>query len=152
MANKFVCTETTSLVWLIFSIDIYSRRPISSPFVQALFVCGVLICGPGLNGAVFGLGAGGSHPSNIPILDKVNILGASVTIVTGVFGGSINNQIGPRYTLMLAASGYPIYLGALWSLDKGSVSAFTYVAGTWHGICAALLYSATGKGVLLGMH
>jgi len=107
-----------------------------------------LICGPGLNGTVLGLGAGGSHPSNIPIVDKVNIVGASVTIVAGFFGGSINNQIGPRYTLILAASGYPVYVGALWSLDKGAGVAFPYIAGIWHGISAALLYSTTGQIVL----
>jgi hypothetical protein len=116
--------------------------------MQALVVCAVVICGPGLNGAVLGLGAGGSHPSNIPIIDKVNIVGASVTVVAGFFGGSINNQIGPRYTLILAASGYPVYLGALWWLDKGSGIPFAYVAGVWHGISAALLYSTTGESVL----
>jgi hypothetical protein len=113
--------------------------------MQALVVCAVLICGPGLNGTVLGLGAGGSHPSNIPIVDKVNIVGASVTIVAGFFGGSINNQIGPRYTLILAASGYPVYVGALWLLDRGSGVAFAYIAGIWHGISAALLYSTTGQ-------
>lgn len=104
-----------------------------------------MICGPGLNGTVLGLGAGGSHPSNIPIVDKVNIVGASVTIVAGFFGGSINNQIGPRYTLILAASGYPVYVGALWSLDKSAGVPFAYIAGIWHGISAALLYSTTGQ-------
>jgi hypothetical protein len=108
-------------------------------------VCAVLICGPGLNSTVLGLGAGGSRPSNIPIVDKVNIVGASVTIVAGFFGGSVNNQIGPRYTLILAASGYPVYVGALWWLDKGAGVPFAYIAGIWHGICAALLYSSTGK-------
>jgi hypothetical protein len=129
MANELVCAGTISLILLVSLMDFRSRRPISSPFIQALVVCAVVICGPGLNGAVLGLGAGGSHPSNIPVVDKVNIVGASVTIVAGFFGGSINNQIGPRYPLILAASGYPVYLGALWWLDKGSGTAFAYVAG-----------------------
>jgi hypothetical protein len=152
MANELVCTETISFIWPVFSTNFHSRISISSPFMQALVVCAVVICGPGLNGAVLDLGAGGSHPSNIPIVDKVNIVGSSVTIIAGLFGGSINNQIGPRYTLMLAASGYPVYLGALWWLDKGSGAAFAYFAGVWHGRSAALLYSTTGEDVPLGVH
>ena len=97
---------------------------------------------------MLGLGAGGSHPANIPVVDKVNIVGASVTIVVGFFGGSINNQIGPRYTLILAASGYPVYIGSLWWLDRGSGPLFAYFAGVWHGISAALLYSAAGERIL----
>jgi hypothetical protein len=52
-----------------------------------LVVCAVLIRGPGLNGTVLGLGAGGSCPLNIPIVDKGNIVGANVTIVGWVFWG-----------------------------------------------------------------
>jgi len=82
--------------------------------MQTLIVCIVVFCVPGMNGTVLGLGAGGSRPSNIPIVDRINIVGASVTIVAGLFGGSVNNKIGPRYTLMLGASGYPIWVGSLW--------------------------------------
>ena len=74
-----------------------------------------------MNTTVLGLGAGGSHPANIQIVDRVNIVAASVTIPAGFFGGSVNNQIGPRYTLMLAASGYPVYVGALWYVLPGHI-------------------------------
>jgi hypothetical protein len=67
-----------------------------------------------MNTTVLGLGAGGSHPSEIPIIDKVNVVSGTLITLSGFFGGCVNNQLGPRYTLMIGASGYPIYVGSLW--------------------------------------
>ena len=67
-----------------------------------------------MNSTVLGLGAGGSHPSEIPTVDKVNIVTSVSLVICGLLGGSVNNKIGPRYTLMVGASGYPVYVGALW--------------------------------------
>ena len=67
-----------------------------------------------MNTTVVGLGAGGSRPSEIPTVDKINIVNTTLLSFTSFFGGSIINQIGPKYTLMIGASGYPFYVGALW--------------------------------------
>ena len=91
-------------------IDCKSHRP----FVQNFLLGIIIFCGPGLNSTITGLGAGGSRPSEISIVDKLSIITTTMISVTSFFGGSINNQLGPKYTLMLGASGYPIYVGALW--------------------------------------
>jgi hypothetical protein len=61
-----------------------------------------------------GLGTGGSRPENIPVVDKINIVAGTLIVLAGIVGGSVNNQIGPKCTLMVGASGYPIYVGSLW--------------------------------------
>lgn len=43
-------------------------------------------------------------------------MGASCTIIAGILGGSVNNKIGPRYTLVIASASYPIWAGSLWSV------------------------------------
>jgi hypothetical protein len=47
-------------------------------------------------------------------------MGSSCTIVAGLFGGSINNKIGPRYTLVIAAASYPMWAGSLWYVINGA--------------------------------
>jgi hypothetical protein len=74
----------------------------------------VVFCVPGMNTVLVGLGAGGSHPSEIPTVDKINIVTGTFIAFSGVFGGCINNRLGPKYTLMLGASGYPVFVGSLW--------------------------------------
>ena len=130
-----------------------------SPSAQTLVVGVVLLCCVGLNSAVLGLGAGGSRPENIPTVDRVNYIGAFVLVGSSCFGGLITNKLGPRNTVAIAATGYPVYVGSLWfvpryehsislngwrALDKGTGSIFPYLAAAYHGVCAALLYSAGG--------
>ena len=116
----------------------------NSPFMQACILAVVLFCCQGMNATVVGLGAGASRPSNIPVVDKVQIVGTCTTVLSGFFAGSINNKIGPRCTLALGASGYPLYIGALWWLDRGSGVWFAYLAAVYHGAGAALSFSAAG--------
>jgi hypothetical protein len=42
----------------------------SSPYVQLVVTFVVVFLVPGTNGTLLGLGAGGSRPSNIPIIDR----------------------------------------------------------------------------------
>lgn len=67
-----------------------------------------------MNTAITVMGAGGSHPSNIQIIDKISIVVDIMLVISGIFGGTVNNILGPRFTLMLGASGYPVYVGSLW--------------------------------------
>lgn len=61
-----------------------------------------------------GLGAGGLRASETPTADKANIISYCMFGATGLFSGSLINEIGPRYTLMIGAVGYSIYAGSLW--------------------------------------
>lgn len=61
-----------------------------------------------------GLGAGGLRQEETPIADKANIISYCMFGISGIFSGSLINQIGPRYTLMIGAVGYSIYAGSLW--------------------------------------
>ena len=131
----------------------YSAEPLTrwrrnSPFMQACILAVVLFCCQGMNATVVGLGAGASRSSNIPVVDKVQIVGTCTTVLSGFFAGSVNNKIGPRYTLALGASGYPIYIGALWWLDQGSGVWFAYLGAVYHGAGAALSFSASGYVVM----
>jgi hypothetical protein len=67
-----------------------------------------------MNVTVIGLGAGGSHPSELSTVDKINVLSGTFIAVSAFFGSCFNNQPGPKYTLMLGASGFPFYVGSLW--------------------------------------
>ena len=67
-----------------------------------------------MNTTIIGLGAGGSRPSEIPTVDKLNVIGLTLLAIVAFFGGGFNNRVGPKYTLMIGASGYPVYVGSLW--------------------------------------
>jgi hypothetical protein len=67
-----------------------------------------------MNTTIIGLGSGGSSPSEISTVDRINVVSGVFLILSGIFGGCVNNQLGPKYTLMLGASGYPMYVGSLW--------------------------------------
>ena len=67
-----------------------------------------------MNIVIFSLGAGGSHPSNIEVVDRINIVGGVCIVIASIFGGSINNQLGPKYTIIFGISGYPLYVGSMW--------------------------------------
>ncbi|KAE9381157.1 hypothetical protein N431DRAFT_322617, partial [Stipitochalara longipes BDJ] len=107
---------------------------------QTLLLCVVVFCIIGMNTAITTMGAGGSHPYNIPIIDRVNVVVGVMFIIAGSFG-NVNNKLGPKWTLMLGASGYPVYVGALWWLDQGKAPAFIYCAGVYHGLCGGLFYT-----------
>jgi hypothetical protein len=82
--------------------------------MQVLILCMVVFLVPGMNSLLVGLGAGGSHPHNIAVVDKINVVSTVLMIVGGIFGGSFNNQFGPKCTMLIGTSGYPIYIGSLW--------------------------------------
>jgi MFS family permease len=70
----------------------------------------------------------------------------SDSLITGFafIGGSVVNKMGPRLTLMIGASGFPVYIGALWFLDRGEGVSFAYFGAAYHGISGALFYPAAG--------
>lgn len=74
----------------------------------------VLFCNPGTYLAITGLGAGGKQPQLIGIVNQANVILYCLFGASGILGGSIINKIGPRWALMIGATGYPIYAGSLW--------------------------------------
>lgn len=129
--------------------------------IQALILSIVLFLVPGMNSLIVGLGAGGSHPSNIEVVDRINVVGTVFMILGGIVGGSVNNQLGPRNTLMIGVSGYSVYTGSLWQvvplgiptsvlifliryLDQGRSPYFAYFASIYKGSGAGLLYTTVG--------
>ncbi|KAE9369253.1 MFS general substrate transporter [Stipitochalara longipes BDJ] len=120
------------------------RWRMNLPVIQALILCIVIFLVPGMNSLVVGLGAGGSHPSNIEVVDRINLVSTAFMILSGILGGNVNNQLGPRYTLMFGVSGYPLYMGSLWWLDQGRSPTFAYFAAVYKGLCGGLLYTIIG--------
>ncbi|KAL6797861.1 hypothetical protein GGI42DRAFT_88382 [Trichoderma sp. SZMC 28013] len=116
----------------------------NSPFVQTIIVGFVLFCNPGTYLAITGLGAGGKQPQLIGIVNKANVVLYCLFGASGILGGSIINKIGPRWALMIGATGYPMYAGSLWWIDKGEGSWFVIFGGAWLGLSAGLLWSTQG--------
>ncbi|KAH6607063.1 hypothetical protein Trco_003376 [Trichoderma cornu-damae] len=117
----------------------------NSPFVQTIIVGFVLFCNPGTYLAITGLGAGGKQPQLIGIVNKANVILYCLFGGSGILGGSIINKIGPRWALMVGATGYPIYAGSLWWIDRGQGSWFVLFGGAWLGLSAGLLWSTQGS-------
>ena len=87
---------------------------LNSPATQTAVLGTVLLLTVGLNNAVLGLGAGGNRPDRIPTVDRVNYVLAFTIVGASCVGGIATNKLGPRYTVVLAAVGYPLYIGCLW--------------------------------------
>lgn len=110
-----------------------------------MIVGATLFCCPGTYLAMTGLGAGGARPEYIRYTDPGNVVLYCMFGLSGIFGGSVINQLGPRITLMIGATGYSIYAGSLWYLDEGKGGWFNIFAGFICGITSGLLWSTQGK-------
>jgi MFS family permease len=67
--------------------------------------------------------------------------------VFAFFGGTVANKIGLKPTLIIGASGYSLYIGALYSTVISQTQArenFVIAAGAILGVCAGLLWTAQG--------
>ena len=64
----------------------------------------------------------------------------------GFFGGTIANKIGLEPTLFIGASGYSLYIGALYStvVAKTQSRENLVIAAAILGVCAGLLWTAQG--------
>ncbi|RDW74206.1 hypothetical protein BP5796_07648 [Coleophoma crateriformis] len=116
----------------------------NSPYVQTIIVGLVLFCCPGTYLAMTGLGAGGLRADETATADKANIIAYCMFGASGLFSGSLINQIGPKYTLMIGAVGYSIYAGSLWYIDAGDGTWFTLFGGFCLGSTSGLLWGTQG--------
>ncbi|OKP11996.1 hypothetical protein PENSUB_2459 [Penicillium subrubescens] len=91
-----------------------------------------------------GLGAGGGKPSSAHVATITYTSIYAVFAVTGFFGGSIMNTIGPRWTMTIGAIGYPFYISSLWYYDATGHDWFPLTAGILGGFGAGLLWTVSG--------
>ncbi|PNY26827.1 Uncharacterized protein TCAP_03236 [Tolypocladium capitatum] len=121
----------------------YGRLRYNSPWAQVAIVGFVALCSVGMFTAIGGLGAGGTQ--DVQLSDIANSVLYGCFFVAGFFSGSINNILGPRLTMSIGASGYSIYLGALWNFQLHGTRWFFIFAGGVLGVSAALFWAAQGS-------
>ncbi|KAG2043284.1 MFS general substrate transporter [Suillus americanus] len=120
------------------------RRYYYHPVTQISILGFVCFMGPGIFTALTGLGGGGQVNSRVQANSSA-ILYATFAFF-GLFSGSINNILGPRWTLMLGTLGYSLYIASFLVINiHPDAGAFVITAGAILGICAALLWTAQGS-------
>ncbi|KAH8550314.1 major facilitator superfamily domain-containing protein [Umbelopsis sp. PMI_123] len=117
----------------------------NSPLIQILLLGFVCFCCPGMYNALSGLGAGGRIGSDVYLTDSSNAALYACFAIVGFFAGSVNNTLGPRYTLLIGSVGYVLYTASLWVYDTKANAAFVIAAGAILGCCAGLLWTAQGS-------
>ncbi|KAF9261909.1 MFS general substrate transporter [Marasmius fiardii PR-910] len=116
----------------------------SHPLTQTCLVGFVCFMCPGLFNALTGLGAGGQVDSTTSA--NANAALYSTFAVFGFFGGSINNKLGSKVTLLLGSMGYCLYIGSFLAMNiHPNAGGFVVAAGAILGVCAGLLWSAQGS-------
>ncbi|KAK7041796.1 hypothetical protein VNI00_009085 [Paramarasmius palmivorus] len=116
----------------------------SHPITQVCMVGFVCFMCPGLFNALNGLGAGGQVDSETSA--NANAALYSTFAIFGFFGGSINNRLGSKLTLLLGSLGYCLYIGSYLAMNiHPNAGGFVIAAGAILGICAGLLWSAQGS-------
>lgn len=120
------------------------RRYYYHPVTQVLMLGFVCFMGPGIFIALTGLGGGGQVNSSVQA-NASAILYATFAFF-GLFSGSINNVLGPRWTLILGTLGYSLYIASFLVINiHPDAGAFVVAAGAILGVCAALLWTAQGS-------
>lgn len=104
----------------------------------------ILFCLPGIYLAVVGLGAGGGGPSSQHVVSTASAITFGIFALSGWLGGTVLNLVKPKLMIMLAATGYPLYVGSLWYFDRIGGAWFPYFAGAFLGVTAGMLWTAAG--------
>ena len=63
----------------------------------------------------------------------------AVFAVAALFAGAVLNTIGPRWTMLVGTTGYPVYIGSLWYFDVQGHLWFPIFGGAYLGLAAACL-------------
>ncbi|KAG1890072.1 MFS general substrate transporter [Suillus subluteus] len=120
------------------------RRYHYHPITQVLMLGFVCFMCPGIFTALTGLGGGGQVNSRVQA--NASAILYAIFAFFGLFSGSINNILGPRWTLMLGTLGYSLYIASFLVINiHPDAGAFVIAAGVILGICAALLWTAQGS-------
>jgi hypothetical protein len=79
-----------------------SKLRLSNPWTQNFISGVILFLTVGIYLAVIGLGAGGGKPSSAHVATIVYTSIYAVFTLTGFFGGSVMNTIGPKWTMTVS--------------------------------------------------
>ncbi|KAH8699180.1 membrane transporter [Talaromyces proteolyticus] len=117
---------------------------ITRPWTQNFISGVVLLLTVGIYLAVIGLGAGGGKASSAQVSTATYTTLYAVFALSGFFGGSIMNTIGPKWTMTIGAFGYPFYVSGLWYYDARGQEWYPLLGGVVIGLCAGLLWTVSG--------
>ncbi|KAF9938719.1 hypothetical protein BGZ65_012354, partial [Modicella reniformis] len=106
----------------------------ASPLVQVIAVGFICFCCPGMFNALNSLGGGGQLDSKVG--QNANVALYTCFAVFGLLSGAIHNKLGPKWTIFLGCSTYPLYAGSLLCYNHTQAGAFTIVAGGILGVGA----------------
>ncbi|KAA1470945.1 MFS general substrate transporter [Dentipellis sp. KUC8613] len=105
------------------------------------FVC--FMC-PGAFNSLNGLGAGGQLDNSTSA--NANSALYATFAVTAFFAGSINNVLGPRFSLLLGSMGYALYIGSYLAVNMHPhAGPFVITAGALLGVTAGILWAGQGS-------
>ncbi|KAI9203160.1 major facilitator superfamily domain-containing protein [Polychytrium aggregatum] len=122
-----------------------SKAPIAQVVLLGLICFGC----PGMFNAVNNLGAGGGTDPTTG--SNANAALYTTFAIFGLFGGAINNILGPRIQMFIGGLTYSLYIGASLNNDvsggadgPAGAKAFFIIAGAILGVGAGLLWSSQG--------
>ncbi|OAA71716.1 hypothetical protein LEL_08951 [Akanthomyces lecanii RCEF 1005] len=142
--------------------SVRAKLRLSNPWTQNFISGVILFLTVGIYLAVIGLGAGGGKPSSAHVSTIVYTSIYAVFSVTGFFGGSVMNTIGPKLTMTVkridpiasltpsadlnkfGAMTFPLFIGGLWYYDASGNSWFAILGGIVGGMSAGLLWTVSG--------
>ncbi|KAL4882103.1 MFS general substrate transporter [Aspergillus karnatakaensis] len=127
-----------------FNPKFRGRLRLTHPFIQNFLMGCILFCLPGIYLALTGLGAGGGQATSQETAALTNSILYGVYTIAGWCAGPVLNHLKPKWTIILGGIGYPIYVGSLWYYDRVGGQAFPLTGGAILGVCAGLLWTASG--------
>jgi hypothetical protein len=78
----------------------------------------ILFCLPGIYLAVTGLGAGGGQANSKHVVSTASAITFGLFALSGWVGGTVLNLVRPKLMIMLATTGYLLYVGSWWYFDR----------------------------------
>ncbi|EXJ85985.1 hypothetical protein A1O1_06354 [Capronia coronata CBS 617.96] len=111
------------------------------PLVQNLIAGTVLFGTVGIYVAIANLGAGAGKPNSLTMNYITSSTLYGIFAISGFFAGSIINRFGPKYAVMLGASGYPLYVTGLLLFDEYDILVLPILGAVALGFSAGQLWA-----------
>ncbi|KAG7890329.1 hypothetical protein KL908_004166 [Ogataea polymorpha] len=113
----------------------------NNPFLQVAWGGLITAMTSGLYVALTGIGAGGGKPESQAVSSIGVSLGDATWIFSSFAAGILMNKIRPRFTLMLGAAGFSLYVAGYWYFDVKGQKWFPITAGTLSGCVSGFLWA-----------